>query len=158
MKKLRYDFITEVKKYNPNHDQRGRFSTGSATGGISSRTLSGGGISIHVKSGKEPKTGYMVAVYGDRSKWLQGEDVSNPQKREAAIKDFMEKNKDILADKNNYLGTWYDTESGAISLDISRNIQDTNEAVKFATEHNEKAIWDVANMTEISTGGTGNNW
>ena len=100
----------------------------------------------------------MCAVYGERSKWLQGEDVKNPRKREAAIKDFMEKNKDVLSDPDNYLGTWYDTETGAISLDISRNFKNKNEAVKFAQEHNEKAIWDVANMAEISTGGTGNNW
>lgn len=155
---MRYDFITEVKKYNPNHDENGRFSSGSATGGIAGRTITGGGISIHVKNGKEPKSGYMVAVYGDRSQWLQGDDVTDPAKRETAIKSFMEKNKDVLSDPHNYLGTWYDTESGAISLDISRNIANKNEAVKFATAHNEKAIWDVKNMAEINTGGTGNNW
>ena len=155
---MRYDFITEVQKYNPNHDERGRFARGSATGGISRRTISGGGISIHVKSGKEPKSGYMCAVYGERSRWLQGAEVKNPKKREAAIKDFMEKNKDVLSDKDNYLGTWYDTDTGAISLDISRNFKDKNKAIKFASDHNEKAIWDVANMTEIPTGGTGNNW
>lgn len=154
----RYDFITEVKKYNPNHDALGRFSTGSATGGIARRTISGGGISIHVKSGKEPKTGYMVAVYADRSQWLKGDQVKDQAKREAAIKSFMEKNKDVLSDKDNYLGTWYDTETGAIALDISRNIRDKQAAIDFATSHNEKAIWDVANMTEIGTGGTGNNW
>ena len=167
---LRYDFITEVskssvdvieevKKYNTNHDPaNGRFTSGTATGGISNRTVANGGISVHVKSGREPKSGYMVAVYGDRSQWLQGDTVTNPKKRETAIKSFMEKNKDILSDKDNYLGTWFDTESGAISLDISRNFSDRDKAIKFATEHNEKAIWDVANMAEISTGGTGNNW
>ena len=126
-------------------------------GGISHRTVAGGGISIHVKNGKEPKDGYMCATYTDRSTWLKGEDVTNPEKRTAAIKSFMEKNKDVLADPDNYLGTWYDTSTGNISLDISRNFKSKSEAVKFATEHNEKAIWDVKNMTEISTGGTGNN-
>lgn len=154
----RYDNICEVKKYNTNHDERGRFASGTATGGISNRTIANGGISVHVKNGKEPKSGYMVAVYGDRSQWLKGEEVTDPVKRESAIKSFMEKNKDVLADKDNYLGTWFDTETGAISLDISRNIADRGEAIKFASSHNEKAIWDVKNMTDISTGGTGNNW
>lgn len=158
-----YDIIHEVsvEKYNSFHDERGRFASapggGGAVGGISHRTVAGGGISIHVKNGKEPKDGYMCATYTDRSTWLKGEDVTNPEKRTAAIKSFMEKNKDVLADPDNYLGTWYDTSTGNISLDISRNFKSKSEAVKFATEHNEKAIWDVKNMTEISTGGTGNN-
>lgn len=158
-----YDYIeeVEVQKYNSFHGSDGRFASapggGGAVGGISHRTVAGGGISIHVKSGKEPKSGYMCATYTDRSQWLKGEDVTNPEKRTAAIKSFMEKNKDVLSDPDNYLGTWYDTSTGNISLDISRNFTSKSEAVKFATEHNEKAIWDVKNMTEIPTGGTGNN-
>lgn len=164
---INIDEIIHVEKKNPWHDERGRFtfapgsgrssSTGSAVGGISSRTMRNGGISIHVKSGKQPTDGYMCAVYTDRSTWLKGETVKDHGKRTAAIQDFMNKNKDVLQDENNYLGTWFDTETGSISLDISRNFSDKNEAIKFATENNEKAIWDVANMAEISTGGTGNN-
>lgn len=157
----RYDLIQEVQKYNSFHGPDGRFASapggGGAVGGISHRTVAGGGISIHVKSGKEPKSGYMCATYTDRSQWLKGDDVKNPEKRTAAIKSFMEKNKDVLSDPDNYLGTWYDTSTGNISLDISRNFTSKSAAVKFASEHNEKAIWDVKNMKEIPTGGTGNN-
>lgn len=154
----RYDHIEEVQKFNINHDPKtGRFTSGSTSGGVASRTISNGGISVHVKTGKEPKTGYMVAVYGERSQWLKGDDVTDPGKREAAIKSFMEKNKDVLSDPDNYLGTWFDTESGNISLDISRNFSDKGKAIKYASEHNEKAIWDIENMSEIPTGGTGNN-
>lgn len=154
---IRYDFITEVKKYNPNHDALGRFSTGSATGGMSRRTMPsrGGGISIHVKSGREPKDGYMVAMYGERSVKLSKTASRSPKRREAAIKEFMEKNKDVLADKNNFLGTWYNTETREIYLDISRNFKDKNKAVKYASDHNEISIWDVKNMEAIPTGGTG---
>lgn len=156
----RFDVIHEVKKYNPYHDPKtGRFASGKggAVGGIAHRTVSNGGISIHVKSGKEPKSGYMCATYAERAEWIKGDAVKDPVKRTAAIKSFMEKNKDVLADKNNYLGTWYDTSSGNISLDISRNFKNKAEAIKYAKAHNEKAIWDVKNMAEISTGGTGNN-
>lgn len=152
-----YDRIQHVQKYNTNHDELGRFCSGSAVGGISRRTITGGGISVHTKSGKEPKDGYMCAVYQDRAEWIKGDDVKDPAKRTAAIQSFMERNSDVLSDKNNYLGTWFDTESGNISLDISRNFSDMNEAINYGREHNEKAIWDVKNMTEISTGGTGNN-
>lgn len=155
----RFDVIEEVAKANPWHGKDGRFTSGpgGAAGGVAHRTIANGGISYHVKSGKEPKDGYMCAVYTDRSTWLKGDDVKDPEKRTAAIKDFMNKNKDVLSDPDNYLGTWYDTSTGNISLDISRNFSDKNAAIKFASEHNEKAIWDVKNMTEISTGGTGNN-
>lgn len=148
-----------VEKWNPWHGADGRFTSGpgGAVGGVSSRTISGGGISIHVKNGKEPKSGYMCATYAERAEWIKGDDVKDPEKRTAAIKSFMEKNKDVLSDPDNYLGTWYDTESGNISLDISRNFKSKSAAIKYATEHNEKAIWDVKNMAEISTGGTGNN-
>lgn len=153
-----YTFEQMLRKYNLNHDPAtGRFTSGSAIGGISSRTVANGGISVHVKSGREPKSGYMCAVYTDRSTWLKGDTVKDPKKRTAAIKEFMEKNKDVLSDPDNFLGTWYDTETGNISLDISKNFKNKDEAIKFASEHNEKAIWDVANMAEISTGGTGNN-
>lgn len=155
----RFDVIQEVTKANPWHGKDGRFTSGpgGAAGGVASRTMTQGGISYHVKSGKEPKDGYMCAVYTDRSTWLKGDDVTDPEKRTKAVKDFMEKNKDVLSDPDNYLGTWYDNSTGSISLDISRNFSDRNEAIKYASEHNEKAIWDVKNMTEISTGGTGNN-
>lgn len=155
----RYDIIQEVAKANPWHGKDGRFTSGpgGAAGGVASRTMTQGGISYHVKSGKEPKDGYMCAVYTDRSTWLKGDDVTDPEKRTKAVKDFMEKNKDVLSDPDNYLGTWYDNSSGSISLDISRNFSDRNEAIKYASEHNEKAIWDVKNMSEIPTGGTGNN-
>ena len=160
----RFDVIQEIQdvaKYNSFHGPDGRFASapggGGAVGGISHRTITGGGISIHVKNGKEPKSGYMCATYAERAEWIKGDAVKDPEKRTAAIKSFMEKNKDVLADPDNYLGTWYDTSSGNISLDISRNFTSKKEAIKYASEHNEKAIWDVKNMAEIPTGGTGNN-
>ena len=155
----RYDVIEEVAKANPWHGKDGRFTSGpgGAPGGVAHRTMTQGGISYHVKSGKEPKDGYMCATYADRAEWIKGDAVKDPQKRTEAIKSFMEKNKDVLSDPDNYLGTWYDSSSGNISLDISRNFKSKSEAIKYASEHNEKAIWDVKNMAEIPTGGTGNN-
>lgn len=149
-------FAEMVMKYNPNHDPAtGRFTSGSAISGISSRTISGGGISIHTKSGKEPKKGYMVAAYTDRSQWISESDTKDASKRQAIIKDFMEKNKDVLSDPNNYLGTWYDTESKRISLDISRCVENKDEAIRMGRKYNQIAIWDVANFEEIATGGSG---
>lgn len=161
----RYDMIVEidsskVAKLNIWHDPKtGRFTSGPGgnTGAVSHRTMVNGGISVHMKTGKEPKTGYMVACYADRAEWITGDAVTDGEKRQAAIQSFMDKNKDLLAEPDNYLGTWFDSESGNISLDISKNFSDKAKAIKFAEDHNEKAIWDVANMENINTGGTGNN-
>ena len=147
----------ELEKYNTNHDAKGRFTFGTAVGGISGHTMKQGGMSVHVKSGKQPKSGYMVAAHVDRSVWISAKDARDPQKREAAISKFMKDNADLLSKKENYLGTWLDTSTGMISLDISTCVEDRNQAIQFATEHNEKAIWDIKNGAEISTGGTGNN-
>jgi len=147
-----------LRKFNPNHDPAtGRFTTGSAMGGISRRTISGGGISINIKTGKEPKSGYMVAVHSERAVWISASDAKNPQTRKSIMQKFKDNNMDVLSEKDNYFGTWLDPETGEISLDISKCISDRDEAVRYAAEHNEKAIWDVENMENIDTGGTGKN-
>ena len=147
-----------LTKFNPNHDPAtGRFTSGSAMGGISRRTMTGGGISINIKTGKEPKTGYMVAVHSERAVWISASDAKDPQKRLSIMKKFKEDNADVLSQKDNYFGTWLDPETGEISLDISKCISDRDVAVEYARAHNEKAIWDVERMENIDTGGTGKN-
>ena len=147
--------FNDILKFNPNHGPDGRFTTGSAIGGISDRTVRDGGISINAKTGKEPKTGYMVAVHSERAVWISASDADDKAKRDAAIDKFKKDNMDILSQGDVFLGTWKDPDTGEISLDISKCVQDRDEAVKFATEHNEKAIWDIINMENIDTGGTG---
>ena len=147
----------DIEKYNTNHDARGRFTYGTVVGGISNHTMRQGGMSVHVKTGKEPKSGYMVAAHADRSRWISAKEARDPDTREAAIRKFMKDNADLLSQKDNYLGTWLDPDTGMISLDISTCMSDKNAAIDYAREHNEKAIWDIGNAENISTGGTGSN-
>ena len=149
--------FNDILKFNPNHGADGRFTTGSAMGGISSRTVSNGGISINIKSGKEPKSGYMVAVHSERAVWINASDAKDSEKRKSIMQKFKEDNMDILSEEGNYFGTWLDPETGEISLDISKCFDDREAAIKYASEHNEKAIWDIENMDSIDTGGTGKN-
>lgn len=146
-----------VEKYNTNHDPKtGRFCSGTVAGGIATHTGRHGGMSVNMKTGAYPKDGYMCAVHADRSELISAADAKDLAKCESRIKDFYEKNKDVLKEDGNVLGTWLDPDTGNIYLDISKRFEDKAEAIKYASEHNEKAIWDVKNMENIDTGGTGN--
>lgn len=146
-----------VEKYNTNHDPKtGRFCSGTVAGGIANHTARNGGMSVDMKTGAYPKDGYMCAVYAERSELIEAKDATDASKCESRIQAFYEKNKDVLKEEGNVLGTWLDPDTGNIYLDISKRFEDKAEAIKYASEHNEKAIWDVKNMENIDTGGTGN--
>lgn len=146
-----------VEKYNTNHDPKtGRFCSGSVAGGIVAHTNRHGGMSVDMRTGAYPKDGYMCAVHADRSELIKADDVMDSKKCEKRIEDFRQKNKDVLSEDGVVLGTWLDPDTGNIYLDISKRFEDKAEAIKYASEHNEKAIWDVKNMENIDTGGTGN--
>jgi hypothetical protein len=65
----------------------------------------------------------------------------------------MKTHKNDLGNGKNYLGTWLNDSK--VYLDVSENIQELFEAIRRGRERNQKAIWDVANLSEIDTGGTG---
>lgn len=61
-----YPIPNEVAKFNPNHDERGRFTTGTGLGAgvatsILERVKANGGLSVNMVDGSEPTSGYMVA-------------------------------------------------------------------------------------------------
>lgn len=90
-----------------------------------------------------------VATFPERSVTLQGELTSD------ALNDYIELNRDLLEGNSNYeVGTWYDSETGVTWLDII-TVTDVEEAKRLGVEHNQIAIFDLENMNEISTGGTG---
>ena len=145
-----------VEKYNTNHDPKtGRFCSGTVAGGIANHTARHGGISINMNNGSFPKDGYMCAVYPERSELIDAKDATNMAKCEERIQAFHEKNKDVLKEEGNVLGTWLDPDTGNIYLDISKRFEDKDEAFKFASDQDEKSIFDIKNMESIDVGGTG---
>ena len=96
------------------------------------------GISINDKYEK-PTDGYMVSVVGGPT--YQSSDPA-PIKE---IMAFIQSN----AVKESYFGTWKDSETGKVYIDISANFEDKDIALELAGIWNEIAIWDVKNNCEI---------
>lgn len=122
---------------------------------IYKQTKKDGGASIDISTGMKAFNGYMVAKYPDKSKWIDAKISEKKQVEE--FKKYLTNNLKELSEKNLYFGTWYDKETNKISIDISEQIGNAKKAKEIGEERNEKAIWDVKNVTEISTGGTGTN-
>lgn len=159
--------LKEFAKENKYHlDHGGSFSQYIAPNGtiyfvclnadrIVNETAKHGGASIDISTGMRAFDGYMVAKYPEKSLWIKG-DTTREEKIEA-VKKYLNDNMQQLSEKNMYFGTWYDSESGEISIDISEQCRTEKDAVKLGQERNEMAIWDTKQMCEISTGGTGSN-
>ena len=148
-----------LEKFNPNHDEAGRFSSGSGMGAgvaqsILDRVKANGGLSVNMVDGSEPTSGYMVAK-GTGGTVVSANDFYDPSQGPKILLDYMKKNKSDLATGKNYLGLWHNTEDGNVYLDVSQNIQDKGAAISAGQSRNQISIWDVANFAEIQTGGTG---
>lgn len=101
------------------------------------------GFSVPMQGAPEPTTGYMVSLSGYETIF---EDT--PNWRGLAL-DILKKL--TLADTKDYplyIGGWYD--NGHYYLDVSRNMSDYEEAMRFADENNQLAVYDIANDTCIS--------
>ena len=55
-----------------------------------------------------------------------------------AIKEFVEKNKKVLAKEGNYLGTWYDSDTNKTYLDVSQRFEETTAGIRKATKFGER--------------------
>jgi len=151
--------VTEMKKHQAGqHDQssHGSWSTKlnpEVASNIVRFTQEWGGLSINMVDGSMPTTGYMVAKPPEFSRIVDEVDFSNPVKGPKILSDYMKTHKNDLGNGRNYLGTWLNDSK--VYLDVSENIQELFEAIRRGRERNQKAIWDVANLSEIDTGGTG---
>jgi hypothetical protein len=152
--------LKPVIKFNPNHDEAGRFTTGTSMGAgvaqsILDRVKANGGLSVNMVDGSEPTSGYMVAKGTQYGTTVSAANFYDPSKGPQILLDYMKKNKSDLATGKNYLGLWHNTEDGNVYLDVSQNIQDKSTAISAGQSRNQISIWDVANFAEIQTGGTG---
>lgn len=100
-----------------------------------------GGYTISF-SGEVPETGFMVSIYLDRGVSIPLEDASVD-----FIEDYIEKNKDIAYKKDHYMGGW--VHEGRFFIDVSVNVDTSEEARRLSIEHKQIAYWDVVKKEEV---------
>jgi len=110
----------------------------------------GGGSTFSVAGedlGKKGEGG-VVSIFPERQQEIEGE--LTPQD----IRNFKEKNQDLYKGNEDVLavGTWKDGKKNV--LDVSTIIP-ILQAVELGKQYNQKAVFDLAKMEDVATGGTG---
>jgi predicted ABC-type ATPase len=152
----------ELLAKHGSHNQKDHAGKGGSGGldpkvadSIIERTRANGGLSVNMVDGSEPPDGFMVArTKGVKPAVVDADEFYDSEKGPAALGSFLKDNKDNLTG-GDYLGVWHDTNGGKVYLDVSQNVKDQARAERLGRERDQISIWDVSNMKEIPTGGTG---
>ncbi len=108
------------------------------------KAVKGGGFTFHDAVGDAPSSGYMVSVAKSTEQKVP---VSELDSRRVA--DYMAIHQQELKDPSNFLGAW--VNRGMVYLDVSRHVDDRDEALRLAKEHQQLAIYDLGSGQEIFT-------
>lgn len=149
---------------NPNHDPKnGRFSEGPGTGSLAEDVLRiakepGAGVTRSPRTGKEIKTGYIIARQ-DLSAHPTAKELLGPGGRKLYT-DWLRKAKRSGAFKNNkvHAGIWHDDSTGMVFLDIVEQYPSNTsraKAMELGRARNQKSIALLEPFEIIDTGGTG---
>jgi hypothetical protein len=98
-----------------------------------------GGATMDIH-GKVPKTGYAVGIY-PVAEFGGALTCRN-------IELFISRNYKLLRKPNTYVGIWWDFEHDWI-FDVSAVVEDLNDAIDLAHEHDQDCIYDLANDLNI---------
>lgn len=122
--------------------------SGKTVNEILNKIHQGGGVTYNFGQGDlSGSNAFSVSIYPDRSQVIDGGVDFD------MIENYLETNKDLLADGSNSFGAW--SHEGKTYLDIVKTVENYDEAVDLGKQHNQIAIWDLRNNNEIPTGGTG---
>ena len=109
-----------------------------------STVLTDGGASYNIVTGDTaPDTGYMVSIDGYETRY----DCFTITSKE--VRNYVVTYIDILSDGETFLGGWLDALADEVCLDVSMHIPDLQDAIKFAKEGNQLAIYDCKNKKDI---------
>lgn len=103
----------------------------------------GQGFSISQHDVEMPETGYMVGGFGFELR-IKRERLST--NKIAYLASLLQ---DLSYTSEMFIGGWMD-DRGNVCLDISKCITDIDDAVKAGRAHNQDAIYDIANDTDIN--------
>lgn len=104
-----------------------------------------GGFTYQPLTDQEPKAGFAVSPYPDRS-------FAKPAQalKFADLVGYAKKNKDLLKQQDHYIGAWHDPDSGTVYLDVSVMADDEAKAAKLALEKDQIAYFDLAHGKSVT--------
>jgi hypothetical protein len=113
--------------------------------------LKDGGFSHNPFSNKSPDSGFMVGVHHSHGGVERKIPLS--EFRPEHLAEHRQAASEALKDSHTYQGGW--VQDGHVHLDISRNHQDRDHAIEEGKRHDQIAIYDIKNNSDIATGGKG---
>ena len=99
-------------------------------------TLANGGHTVSL-AGKVPEARYMFSPYKANERIIPHKNFTP-----AHIDSYIRDNKELLSQPNHHLGTWHNTETGKVHLDVSLPHHDRLTALTDAQKHSQLAIYD----------------
>lgn len=106
------------------------------------------GFTVDPRTGKDLKSGYIVAMYEDRSN--STEEISPHW-----INEFAKANRDLLADTDNVVVAWREPDTDVVWFDVSKVVVDKRSAIDLAVQNGQEAILDLGTGNTINTSGSG---
>jgi len=148
----------DVKKHG-DHDQstHGSWATGqSGDTQVSAKTMKTiierlsetktPGVTIDLRTGKEPKTGFICSKQGFE-KPVKLKDFDANKKK--TIEDYIDKNIEELNKEGAHFGGWVVKSEDTVYLDVSRKFDTRQDAVRAMYDNKQEAIYDVKNDSYI---------
>jgi len=152
-----------LRKFNPYHDELGRFTTAGAAhtisgdlpasmyGGAShlaALASANGGFTFDQKRGRFRRSGNAVATFEELEaqfsldEWAR----SGPQK----VREYIAKNQGALSTPNAHVGAWKGERGGQewVFLDVSAVVNSHKEAADLSRSTNQQAFWDLGEFVE----------
>lgn len=114
-----------------------------------------GGFSVRPKTGKEPRTGFMVSQAGTERKYGPSTTVSGRQ-----VQTYAGAQKTDLDKQGRHLGGWHNPETHDKDLDVSRHFVDHDRARSSMWSNNQDALFDLnrghseRNFAKLGTAGS----
>lgn len=155
-----------VEKYNPNHDEKGRFTSAGGARKVVPSKLSAsapeqlkvlaeqGGFTFNPRRGELRRSGIAVAV--SKKYELPVDEAEFKRDGVNIIKSYMSQHSEVLAQPNAHLGAWKD--KGKVYLDISIVKRTLSDAADIGRANDQIGIFDLATFTTWSRLGQGGKY
>ena len=136
------------------------FNTGEALSNVVDSVQKNGGHTVSVTTGAVPTAGYAVSLPGFSRAYPIDVNVATglpnyDHELGDRIVEYVHDNWQELSQPDSFLGIYYSPESKQLYLDVSVVAKKKDAAVQAGRIGNQESVWDVLNMNEVPTGGSG---